>query len=195
MLKSKYSTLLIISVFIVLGILFAVKIGYEKTLNPETYSDKEYPLSFSYNTGIDTYAFSDRKYFELAKKSEPDLLRMLTLVEESENQKLVEDIKNGVAREGPPGITVFIINNKENLTTENWLKKSPLSNFKQIIGEAKDMTLGNREALSYRSDGLYRNETVVSVNGDFIYVFNVTFNSLEDNIYKDFYTLLATVKL
>jgi len=179
---------------IVLGVLFATKIGHEKTLDTRVYSDKEYPLSFSYNTGLNKYAFFVDNHLALVRKSEPNVLRILVLIEESENDKLEEDIKNGVPREGPPALTIFIVNNKEKLTLESWLNKSSISNFSQRIGEVTERVVAQNPALSYRSDGLYTNETVVRREGDYIYVFNVTFNSGEDNIYKDFNNLLNTVQ-
>jgi len=192
--KNKHFALIFVILVVVLGFLFVTQIGPKKTQDPfKGYTDKEYPLSFAFNTGLDTYAFFADKYLELARKNEPNLLRMLILIEEGENQELVKDIKNGVAREGPRGITIFVVNNKEKLTVINWLKQSPISNFGGIIGETTEMAIGGNPALSYKSDGLYTNETVVTVLGDYIYVFNVTFNSVEDNIYKDFQTLLVTV--
>ena len=196
MLKSKSFIALLIGVFVILGVLFVSKIDSNKTLSGSVlYVDNEYPLLFSYNNGLDKYAFFVDKYINAARKSEPNLLRMVVLVEEGENQKLVEDIKNDVAREGPRGITIFVINNQEKLTVINWLKQSPISNFGGMIGETTETTIGGNPALSYKSDGLYTNETVVAEEGNYIYVFNVTFNSVEDNIYKDFQTLLATVQL
>jgi len=195
--KNKTFVSIVVILVVVLGFLFVTKIGSDviPSSAPGVYNDSQYPLSFSYQIGRNGYVFFADELFEKAKQSDPNLVRILVLIEERENQALLRDIENGVAREGPPQITIFVINNKEKLTLENWLKQSPISNFKQIIGEAKDTTLGDKNALSYESDGLYRNETVVSASDDYIYVFNVTFNSREDKIYKDFLELLTTVQL
>lgn len=191
----KYFGLVFFVVLAILGFLLINKNGVEKPAVSlsSTYSDQNYPLSFSYNNGLDKYAFFVDKYIKAARKSEPNLLRMLVLVEEGENQKLAEDIKNGVAREGPRGITIFVIKNQQKQALSDWLNKSPISNFGQKIGEVAEISLSGKPALSYQSDGLYINETVAMMEGEYVYVFNVTFNSIEDNIYKDFHTLLGTV--
>ncbi len=98
--------------------------------------------------------------------------------------------------EGPVSIVVSVYQNDlDNLTAEQFIETTSFSNFKQSPdGVITPVQVAGKQAYWYLWDGLYHGESVVVAEGDWIYMFSVTYNSSKDQIWKDYRELLKTVR-
>lgn len=94
--------------------------------------------------------------------------------------------------EGPTAITVQIVPNSAGQTTEEWIRTSPLSNFRLGGGTPAEVLVGTESALAFAWDGLYPGTTIAQVRGDRVYAFSVTYLSTEDLIRTHFAQVVAS---
>ncbi len=138
-----------------------------------TYSSDVHGISFSYPDG-----------YELSERDEAGT-HTITLI----NKK---DLPLPEAGEGPTSITVEVIPNPQNQTTEEWIRSSPLSNFRLSGGTPAEVLVGTESALAFAWDGLYPGTTIAQARGDKIYAFSVTHLSPEDPIRTHFAQVVAS---
>lgn len=160
----------------------------EKEELPElqTYSSEELQLSFSY--GAD-YLLQERTINEAQR-----LHKAVVLVEDNEtNRKL---LSGEIVGDGPTAITVDVFqNNLDNQTAEGFIKNSSNSNYKMGDGELEEGSLSGLQAYRYTWDGLYRGESIVTADDEYVYMFSVTYLEPSDKIRTDFYELLNTLEI
>lgn len=138
-----------------------------------TYASPAHGISFSYPDG-----------YVLEERDEAGA-HVITLINES-NLPLPE------GGEGPTSITVQIIPNTENQTTEEWIRSSPLSNFRLSGGTPAEVLVGTQSALAFAWDGLYPGTTIAQARGGKIYAFSVTHLTVEDPIRTHFAQVVAS---
>ncbi len=138
-----------------------------------TYSSEVYDISFSYPEG-----------YVLEERTESGA-HVITLIHE-DNLPLPE------AGEGPTAITVQIVPNTANQTTDEWIRSSPLSNFRLSGGTPAEVLVGTESALAFAWDGLYPGTTIAQVRGDTVYAFSVTYLTTEDPIRTHFAQVVAS---
>lgn len=188
---NKVKTGLIIGGIILIAVgVFFTTIGKQITA-PTTlkeYSNSEHSISFKY---------SDAYYLEEKEVGNGERTHhFISLTEDTEENK---QVREGTAppREGPTAITVDIFqNNLDGLSVDQWVTGTNDSNFKlSPDGTITTLTVGEKEALSYRWSGLYEGKSVVIATQEFIYMFSVSYLTQEDSILRDFDALLATVNI
>ncbi len=138
-----------------------------------TYASATHGISFSYPEG---YVLEER---------DESGAHVITLI----NKK---DTPLPEAGEGPTSITVQIVPNTGNMTTEEWIRSSPLSNFKLSGGTPAEVLVGTESALAFAWDGLYPGTTIVQARGNKIYAFSVTHLTTEDPIRTHFAQVVAS---
>lgn len=144
-----------------------------------SYASQEYGIEFRYPS---SYQISERDLPGSGQRHH----HVVTLMR-------AEDLPPPEGGEGPPAITIEMIQNDlDGMTTEEWIRNSSLSNFKQS-GELSSSTIAGQQALSYTWDGLYRGDTTAIALPAYIYAFTVTYLTPEDGIRRDFENLLRTV--
>jgi len=95
--------------------------------------------------------------------------------------------------EGPPTISIIVLDNSTGLTLENWIRGSAFSNF-NLGGEVlASTTIGGEPALAYHYSGLYENDAVAVLHGTKIYFFSVGWLTEGDEIREDFRDILKSV--
>jgi hypothetical protein len=120
--------------------------------------------------------------------------REVLLIDTEENRHLNDP--NQPPRDGPTSISLDIYANPKHLSPSDWTKQNAtVSNYSIRKGEGTTIPsfIAAHDAFQYVWDGLYTGESNVIVNGDFAYVFSVTYNSPADQIRQDFATILHTV--
>lgn len=142
------------------------------TKTGNTYTSAEQGISFSYPNG---YALSER---------DESGAHMITLIADSAVAP--------EAGEGPTSITVQVVPNPKKQTTEEWIRSSPLSNFRLSGGTPAEVLVGTESALAFAWDGLYPGTTIVQARGEKIYAFSVTYLSPEDPIRTHFAQVVAS---
>ena len=138
-----------------------------------TYSSHDYGITFSYPDG-----------YTLVENDEGGA-HVVTLIHES-NLPLPE------AGEGPTAITVQIMPNPKAQTTDEWIRSSPLSNFRLSGGTPVEVMVGTDSALAFAWDGLYTGTTIAQARGDKVYAFSVTYLTPEDPIRTHFAQVVAS---
>ncbi|MFZ2886988.1 MAG: hypothetical protein WA021_04180 [Minisyncoccia bacterium] len=147
-----------------------------------SFSSDEYGISFTYP---EEYELSEMN----APGSEVREHYIITLIRK-------EDLPPPQGGEGPPAITIDIIqNNLDNRDTEEWIRGDSRSNFK--LGEMRLSTtsVSGMQAFSYRWSGLYEGTTVAIARPNWIYAFSVTYLELGADIVQDFVTVRDSVRL
>lgn len=139
----------------------------------QTYQSAEYGISFTYP---DSYVLEER---ELGTGER--FHHNVTLMDREAAANIPQ---NG---EGPTTITVdFIQNNIEKLSIEDWIRNDSRSNFKlSPDGELVATTMGEKEALTYIWDGLYRGQSIVFAHKETIVMYSVTYMTSDDEIVFD----------
>ncbi|HEY9584812.1 MAG TPA: hypothetical protein VJI33_04555 [Candidatus Paceibacterota bacterium] len=98
--------------------------------------------------------------------------------------------------EGPPTITIDIYQNDlDNLTLDSWLRNTNFSNFKLSDGKYTDTTVSGTPAIRYHWSGLYEAETFAFIHKKSIIAVSGMYLSPEDEIVKDFNSLVSSIKL
>ncbi len=178
--------LLIIIVLAVGTIFYLDKKDSPEKLGDKKYQSESFGLEFSYP---DNYFIGFEDSFEGERNQ-----HFVVLAEDTtENRRVFAGEEPG--REGPPTITVAIYqNNLDNYTAERFIKDTSFSNFKLSDGTLSEVTVGSEKGLRYRATGLYENENVVVARPNYVYMFTAFFLTPEDEIMKNFGSLLSSVK-
>jgi hypothetical protein len=154
--------------------------------NLKTYASSELKLNFQYP---ENYILEERTITEGER-----LHKSIVLIEDTPGNR--ELLSGEIAGEGPTAITIDVFqNNLDKQSAENFIKNSSNSNYKLGDGELEEGTLAGLSAYRYNWDGLYRGESIVAANDDFVYMFSVTTLTANDEIRKDFYKILDTVTM
>ena len=95
--------------------------------------------------------------------------------------------------EGPPSIVMIVFENVENQSLEDWIHGSAFSNFKLSDEKLSSTTVGGEEALAYRYSGLYESDAVVVEHSARVYFFSAGWITEEDQIRRDFQSILGSV--
>lgn len=115
---------------------------------------------------------------------------VITLVKASDAQN--GDKENS---EGPRAITFDFYQNKEKFTPEQWVKQSAFSNFKlSPDGKLEQIPFAGGSAVSYRWDGLYSGQSLVTTTSGDILMISVTYDGDSDKRLEDYKKLLSTVE-
>lgn len=164
------------------GVPFVDEKEQQASLN--TYSSEELQLSFAYPAD---YLLEERTINEAQR-----LHKAVVLVEDNEtNRKLVS---GEIVGDGPTAITVDVFqNNLDKQTAEGFIKNSSNSNYKLGDGELEEGSLAGLQAYRYTWDGLYRGESIVTADDEYVYMFSVTYLEPTDKIRADFYEMLNTL--
>jgi hypothetical protein len=148
--------------------------------NLKSYSSPEYGIEFRYPSG---YELSERDLPGSAQRRQHVITLMRSI-----------DLPAPEGGEGPPAITIEMIQNDlDDQTTEEWIRNSSASNFKQSDGVLSTTTIAGQKSLTYTWDGLYRGDTTAIARPAYIYAFTVTYLTPEDGIRRDFEDMLRTV--
>jgi hypothetical protein len=143
------------------------------------YHSSDAGLEFHYP---DTYSLEER-----ADDFEGNPVTVLTLIN--------KDVVIPDMSEGPPAISVIVVPNPENLPLDQWIRTKSISNYSLSAGgEMGASTVGDEAGLGYTYDGLYQQTAIAVAHNGKIYLFSVGTISANDQIKKDFFTLLDSVK-
>lgn len=147
----------------------------------KTYSSPEYGIEFRYPS---SYQLTERDLPGSSQRRH----HVVTLMR-------ITDLPAPQGGEGPPAISIEMIQNDlDDLTTEEWIKNSSASNFKQSVdGKLSSTTIAGQQSLTYTWDGLYRGDTTAIARPSYVYAFTSTYLTPEDGIRRDFEDILRTV--
>jgi hypothetical protein len=137
-------------------------------------------LSFVYREGVDGYVLEE---VDISNSENPYLMRMLTLTPtvDYENQK------DRVNSEGSPNWHLVVFENHLKRSPSVWVDENPIeSNIQLIVGERKEDVVAGANAVSYITDGLYRNKVVVIAHGGLMFVITVSYLDESSLTYMDF---------
>lgn len=107
-----------------------------------------------------------------------------------DNISLLEGTYSGPTREGPTQITIDVYPNEKKLSAADWAKQD--TNWKISNKETSYITVGGIQGVSYSWSGLYAGESIILTKGTETLVFSVTWITPEDQILKDFDTILKS---
>ena len=98
--------------------------------------------------------------------------------------------------EGPPSITIDIFANPSSQGAESWIKSNSNSNFKLSPDGVMSVTnIAGEKAFAYAWDGLYRSTSIVFPYKRNMFMLSVGQNSPQDQIVKDFATVVSSIQL
>lgn len=99
------------------------------------------------------------------------------------------------ASEGPASISIDIFPNAKNDSPEKWVKGNSFSNYKLSPDNKLSATaIAGEEAVAYGWDGLYRSNSIVFNHKKQIFMLSVGYNSPEDQIVKDFASVVTSIQ-
>lgn len=146
----------------------------------KTYENSAYGISFSYP---ETYTLEERDVTQAP----------------AHHSIIITDTQALAAApaesEGPTAMTfdIYPANGKD---TETWIEQTQASNFNLSVDkEMHDATVGDAPAVAYTWDGLYRGNTFVFAHKGNIIMASATYLTTDDQILKDFTSVLKSVKL
>ena len=88
--------------------------------------------------------------------------------------------------EGPTAITLNVFQNLEGYEPLQWAQGMSYSNWKLGDGKHTNVTVAGRDAVAYRTTGLYETMNYVFADGDAIYMLSVTWLTPQDDIIRAF---------
>ncbi len=177
----------LIGIFIVIlaiAILFSFQIRMQLESGGQalfkTYENAEYGIAFEYPA---RYVLEEK---EVGNAQQSHFAIILTEAA----------ISTTTASEGPTAITFDIYqNNIDNVSVQKWVTDNNTSNFNLALGPVATTTVVGKEALAYTWDGLYRGDSVVFAHNTNIVMSSVTYMTPEDQIRKDFSSVLQSLRL
>jgi len=113
----------------------------------------------------------------------------IVLTEDTEENRLVREGKSP-GRDGPVSITIELFQSPEYLDPQQWVKHDKASNFNLSNGMLTDAIIAGKKAVSYHWSGLYEADSFVLQNRDYVVFASVTYIAPEDQIKKDFNTVV-----
>ncbi len=99
-------------------------------------------------------------------------------------------------RDGPATISLTVYANPKHLSPSDWvMKNATTSNYsiRKNDGQSIKSFVAAHDAFQFSWSGLYEGESTVIVDGDFAYMFSVTYNSPSDTIRSDFNDILKKI--
>lgn len=96
-------------------------------------------------------------------------------------------------REMTPVITVLVYKGNGQSLISSWVPNTVVSDIREIPGIFKEVVLAGQKALLYPWSGMYDEDAVVTLHGDFRYNFDVAVTEGDSALRKDFYRILSTV--
>lgn len=152
----------------------------------DTYSNGTYGISFKYP---DSYVLTEKD------SGTPERNRhTITLISKADAAPM--NASSSPAGEGPTSITLdFFQNNLDNQSITDWVKGNNASNFKLSDGVATPASVAGVPAITYTWDGLYGGNTIVFAHKNNIVMASMTYLTYQDDIWKDFGTLIQSLKL
>jgi len=145
---------------------------------PLPYTSAEGGLSFAYPL---TYTLVER-----SDGFEDKPVRVITLIPKD---AAVPDMS-----EGPILMSIIVADNTEGLPLEEWVRSKSISNFSLSADKVlSPITVADAPALSYQHSGLYEFDAVAALRNGRVYIFSVAWLTADDQIRKDFQTLLKSV--
>lgn len=147
----------------------------------QKYRNADMGLSFEYRVEPDGYTLIEQKEYN-------SLALMPT-----ETYEFILGMSGGT--EWPPGISITIHENTDNLFPATWTKTHTReSNYDPAWSwSLREVTVGGVPAVIYERDGLYAATVVVVSNNFKIYVIDGSYYSPEDEIRKDFEKFLESL--
>jgi hypothetical protein len=193
--KKTLITILILAVVIV-GLLFIRRSQTPQSSQTNT-SNSTTATSSLYSNG--TYGISFR-YPDKYDRDEKDIndaqgkRHVITLVTKADKE-LLSQIEGPT--DGPTAITVTIVEKaaaKQSLS--QWVRTSNLSNFKLAPSHSyASSSVNSLEAVAYSWDGLYQANTIVFPYRENIVMLTMTYITNQDAIWKDFASVIQSLKL
>lgn len=155
----------------------------QKIVSPKEYTNAALGIAFSYPAN---YVVEEREAGNGERRHYSIML--------ADEQALAQAPING---EGPTAITFdFYQNNLDTLSVADFVTMRAESNYKLSTGEKiAPLVLDGREAFTYSWDGLYRGISGAIAHGDWILVASVTTLTPEDQIAKDFRSIIEGIRL
>jgi hypothetical protein len=152
------------------------------------FEDSNLGFTFSYPVGRDGYTL----YETAPDAGAGTQLKTLMLVHENERAM----IENPPAySEGPINITVNVFENSLKQFPLSWAEaNTQYSNIQMVTGEVSETVIGGANALRYKVDGLYAFDVVVVAHGSLIYVFSASYHDTNSPTYRDFGSVLESVR-
>ncbi len=155
------------------------------TVQYATFSDGDLGLEFKYPAGPDGYVLSRGPSLSISSAH----IQTLILFQEEDVGKMPE------GGEGPPGILIQVFENTKKQTAEVWANENMVhSNINLKMGEVGKTKVGDIEAISYMSDGLYASENVVIAHDGKVYIVTGQFLDRESDLRRDFAPLVASIR-
>ena len=153
------------------------------------YTNEALGFSFDYRTGPNGYVLQEAKA-QVGTKTD-----FVTNIVLTGTKELAAFREQAEAREGPPTIGVMVFKNSQNLFPEEWAKENrTYSNIDLVVGDQVEMEVDGAKAVRYIVDGLYRLDTVVVAEKNYIYVFTGALVEGDSPIEKDFEPFLDSVR-
>lgn len=163
-------------VVLIVGVIaLAVTLGYYFRPSEVLYTNLKQGVSFSYP-----------RAYEL-KERQIDFRHFAVILTKKGEQIPV----NG---EGPTSLVLDIYEGVDSPTLAEWLRNDEHSNYKLARGKLTLLLVDDVPGLSYAWDGLYRGLTVAVLKDRKVYAFSGTYNSVTDQIRKDFDVMMTSAK-
>lgn len=177
--------IVIIGLIVFIGGVLLYLTSTNKEERSASYTSSRYGLSFQYPQN---YFVALERTFDGEREQHAIVL--------AEDTAAVRELfsDQGSATEAPPTITITIFqNNLDRYTLQSFVEGTSFSNFKLSDGKRTEVVVSGETAWRYRATGLYENDNIVVVRPDYVYMLTAFFNAPEDQILKDFDTILKTI--
>lgn len=154
----------------------------------QKYRNSDLGISFEYKKEPNGYTLLEE---EADLKVKPGIVNIITLMNTKE---YTEMMSSNIPRESPPGISIMILDNPENLSAKSWAEdRKQISLFDSKLTTLVEKNIGGAPAVIYKADGLYQNDMIVVNNNFKIYVISGGYNAPTDTIRKDFEKLVESI--
>jgi hypothetical protein len=162
---------------VILAALFVVFNGRFNKGSQEFHS-KIMPVSFEYPDG-----------YHVEEKDDTIVIML-----EEDYQSILRGERAG--GEGPPAITIRVIDNPNNPGPRTWAEQyPPQSNYNLKTSEVTETTVSGYPGISYAADGLYASRNVIFGTDSRLYYINGQFLDRETPLYRDFVSIVDSIEL
>ncbi|MBI5456976.1 hypothetical protein HY969_04545 [Candidatus Kaiserbacteria bacterium] len=186
---------IIFAVLVVFALIAAYATYVSLRQDPEQLDNvgkQEEPKMLSYSNSTYGISFKYPSTYQLAEKEVGDAHRAhysIVLMRK-------EDLPPPQNGEGPPAISIDIYQNDiDRMELVDWVVGTSYSNFKLGTGTYTSTSVSGVEAVRYNWSGLYEGETVAFAHQKNIVAASVTYLDPNNDIRRDFDTLLASILL
>lgn len=168
--------LLIIVILAALFVVFWNKPDRENL--PQVFNSTIMPLSFERPVG---YVIEER-------------VDTIIMMREEDYQSLQSGEREG--GEGPPAITIRVVDNPNNPGPRDWAEQyPPQSNYNLKTSDVIETTVAGYPAIRYDADGLYPNRNVIFANDYRLFYINGQYLDRNSELYRDFDPLVNSIEL